>query len=57
MLRHRHIITALVVGALLSLAGQAHAQRKSPAERYEELKKSPLLAATLEWIVPVVGHD
>ena len=57
MLRHRHFTTALVLGALLSLAGQAHAQRKSPEERYEDMKKSPLLAATLELVVPLVGHD
>ncbi len=56
-LRHRHIIAAIVLGALLSLAGQAQAQRKSPEERYEDLKKTPLLAATLEWIVPITGHD
>lgn len=57
MLRHRHIVTSLIVGALLSLSGQAHAQRKSPEERYEEMKKSPLLAATIEWVVPLIGHD
>lgn len=57
MWKHRHITTAVVLGALLSLAGQAHAQRKSPEERYEDMKKSPLLAATLEWVVPLVGHD
>lgn len=56
MLRHRHFTTALVLGALLSLAGQAHAQRRSPEERYEDMKKSPLLAATLELVVPLVGH-
>lgn len=57
MLRHRHIIAALVVGALLGFAGQAQAQWKSPEERYEEMKKSPLLAASLELIIPTVGHD
>ena len=57
MNRYHHIIAALVLGALLSLAGQAQAQRKSPEERYEDLKKTPLLAATLEWIVPITGHD
>ena len=60
MTRYLHITAALVLGALLSVAGQAHAQRpqpKSPGERYADIKKSPLLAATLEWIVPTVGHD
>ena len=64
MMKYRHISAPLVLGALLCAAGQAHAQRpkienprKSPEERYEDLKKSPLLAATLEWIVPTVGHD
>ena len=33
------------------------AAQKSPEERYEDMKKSPFLAATLEWIVPTVGHD
>lgn len=63
-MKHRHISAPLVLGALLSVVGQAHAQRpkvenprKSPEERYEDLRKSPLLAATLEWIVPTVGHD
>ena len=56
-MRCRHITAALVLGALLGLAGQAHAQRRSPEERYEDLKKTPWLAASLEWIVPTVGHD
>ncbi len=55
--RCRHITAALVLGALLGLAGQTHAQRRSPEERYEDLKKTPWLAASLEWIVPSVGHD
>ena len=57
MIRYRYVTAALLLGALLGLAGQAHAQRKSPEERYDDLKKSPLLAATVELIVPVVGHD
>jgi len=65
MMSHRHITATLVFGTLLGHAGEVHAQRprivrppqKSAEERYEELKKSPLLAATLEWIVPTVGHD
>ena len=65
MISHSHVTTVLVFGILLGHAGEVHAQRptivrppqKSAEERYEELKKSPLLAATLEWIVPTVGHD
>ena len=57
MTRCRHVTAALVFGALLGLVGQADAQRRSPAERYDDLKKSPLLAATVELIVPIVGHD
>ena len=65
MIRYNHITTTLIFGSLLGHAGEVHAQRpkierpsqKSAEERYEELKKSPLLAATLEWIVPTVGHD
>ncbi|MDE2795689.1 MAG: hypothetical protein OXL34_12790 [Gemmatimonadota bacterium] len=65
MIRCSHVTIVLVFGILLGHAGEVHAQRptivrppqKSPEERYEELKKSPLLAATLEWIVPTVGHD
>lgn len=56
-MRYHHITAALVFGALLSLPGQGDAQRSSSEERYEELKKNPLLAATLELIVPIVGHD
>jgi len=56
-MRCRQITAALVLGALLGLAGQTHAQRRSPEERYEDLKKTPWLAASLEWIVPFVGHD
>ena len=51
--------------ALLGHAGRIHAQRpnivrppqKSPEERYEDMKKSPFLAATLELIIPTLGHD
>lgn len=57
MIKYRHVTTALVFGALLGFPGQADAQRMSPEERYDEMKKSPLLAATLEWIIPTVGHD
>lgn len=57
MTGRRHITAALVLGAMLSLAGQAHGQRKSPEERYEDMKKSPLLAASVEWVSPLAGHD
>ena len=60
MIRYRHATTLPVLGVLLGLAGPVDAQRprhKSPQERYEDMKKSPFLAATLEWIVPTVGHD
>ena len=63
-MKHRHIATLLVLGALLGHAVQLHAQRprivrppqKSPEERYEDMKKRPWLAATLELILPTVGH-
>ncbi len=65
MIRYSHVTTVLLFGILLGHAGEVHAQRprivrppqESAEERYEELKKSALLAATLEWIVPTVGHD
>ena len=60
MTRYRHFTTILVLGVLLGPACAVHAQRppqKSPEERYEDLGKSPFLAAALEWIVPTVGHD
>lgn len=57
MTRCRHVTAALVLGALLGLAGRAHAQQRSPEQRYDDLKKSPLLAASVELIVPIVGHD
>ena len=64
-MNYRHASALLVLVALLGHAGQLHAQRpeirrpaqKSPEERYEDMKKSPFLAATLEWIIPTVGHD
>ena len=64
-MKHRHITTLLVLGAVLGHAGQLHAQRpeierpprKSPEERYEDMRKSPFLAATLELIIPTAGHD
>ena len=64
-MKSRHVGALLVLTALLGHAGQAHAQRpeierparKSPAERYEDMRKSPLLAAMLEWIIPTSGHD
>ena len=64
-MKNRHVGALLVLTALLGHAGQLHAQRtdieppprKSPEERYEDMRKTPLLAATLEWIVPTVGHD
>ena len=64
-MKHRHAGALLVLAVLLGHAGQLHAQRpeirrppqKSPEERYGDMKKSPFLAATLEWIVPTVGHD
>ena len=64
-MKNRLLTTVLVLGTLLGHAGQAHAQRpeierparKSPEERYEDMRKTPLLAATLEWIIPTVGHD
>ena len=59
-MRYRHVAALLILGALLNLAGPVHAQRpqpKSPEERYEDMNKSPFLAATLEWIIPTVGHD
>ena len=64
-MKSRLLTTILVLGTLLGHAGQAHAQRpeierpprKSPEERYEDMRKTPLLAATLEWIIPTVGHD
>ena len=64
-MKNRLLATILVLGTLLGHAGQAHAQRpeierpprKSPEERYEDMKKSPFLAATLEWIIPTSGHD
>ena len=63
-MKHRHVATLVVLGALLNLAGPVHAQRprivrppqKTPEERYEDMKKSPWLAATLELILPTVGH-
>lgn len=60
MTRYRHFTTLLVLGVLLGSACAVHAQRpprKSPEERYEDLSKSPFLAAALEWIIPTVGHD
>ena len=61
-MKSRQVAMLLVLAALLGHAGQLHAQRPeirrpSPEERYEDMKKSPFLAATLEWIVPTVGHD
>ena len=64
-MKNRHVATLLVLGTLLGHAGQAHAQRpeierpprKSPEERYEDMKKSPFLAATLDLIIPTLGHD
>lgn len=61
-MKYHRILALLVLGALLGHAGQVHAQRprpqpKSPEERYEDMKKTPFLAATLEWIIPTVGHD
>lgn len=59
-MKYRCVTALLVLGALLGDSGQTHAQRpqpKSPEERYEDMKKSRFLAATLEWIVPTVGHD
>jgi len=64
-MKHRYVTSLLVLGALLGHAGQVHAQRptivrppqKSPEERYEDMKKSPFLAATLELIIPTVGYD
>ena len=64
-MKHRHITLLLVLGALLGHAGRVDAQRpkiepppqKSPEERYEDMKKTPLLAATLELIIPTLGHD
>ena len=61
-MKYHRIPALLVLGALLGHAGQVHAQRprpqpKSPEERYEDMKKTPFLAATLEWIIPTVGHD
>ena len=64
-MKSRVLTTILVLGTLLGHAGQAHAQRpeierpprKSPEERYEDMRKTPLLAATLEWIIPTIGHD
>ena len=64
-MKYRCVTTLLVLGALLGHAGQIHAQRpnivrppqKSPAERYEDMKKSPFLAATLELIIPTLGYD
>ena len=63
-MKHRHVTLLLVLGVLLGHADQLHAQRprivrppqKSPEERYEDMKKSPWLAATLELILPTVGH-
>ena len=55
--RHHITPTLLVLGALLGPADQVHAQRRSPEDRYEDMKKTPWLAATLEWIVPTLGHD
>jgi len=59
-MKYRCVTTLLVLGALLGHSGQVHAQRpqpKSPEERYEDMKKSPFLAATLEWTIPTLGHD
>ena len=59
-IKYRYVTTLLVLGALLGHAGQIHAQRPQPKDseqRYEELKKSPFLAATLELIIPTLGHD
>ena len=64
-MKYRYVTMVLVLGALLGHAGQIHAQRptivrppqKSPEERYEDMKKSPFLAATLELIIPTLGHD
>ena len=64
-MKNRHVGALLVLGAVLGHAGQIHAQRpdieraprKSPEERYEDMKKSPFLAATLELIIPTAGHD
>lgn len=63
-MKHHCITTPLVLGALLNLAGPVHAQRprierppqKSLEERYEDMKKRPWFAATLELILPTVGH-
>ena len=63
-MKHRHVATLLVLSVLLGHAGQLHAQRpgivrppqKSPEERYEDMKKRPWLAATLELFLPTVGH-
>lgn len=59
-MKYRYAATLLVLGALLGHAGQVHAQRpqpRSPEERYEDMKKSPFLAATLDLIIPTLGHD
>ncbi|MYA63673.1 MAG: hypothetical protein F4139_00315 [Gemmatimonadetes bacterium] len=64
-MKYRCVTSLLVLGALLGHAGQVHAQRptivrppqNSLEERYEDMKKSRLLAATLELIIPTLGHD
>ena len=64
-MKNRHVCALLVLAAVLGHAGQLPAQRpdierpprKSSEERYEDMKKSPFLAATLELIIPTAGHD
>ena len=61
-MKRRHVAALLALAAVLGHAGQLHAQRPeirrpTPQERYEDMRKSRFLAATLEWIVPTVGHD
>lgn len=52
-MKHRHITMLLVLGVLLGHADQLHAQRPRIVRPPQ---KSPWLAATLELILPTVGH-
>ena len=60
-MKKRHVGALFALAAVLGHADQLHAQRPeirrpTPEERYEDMKKSRFLAATLEWIIPTVGH-